>query len=208
MGTRRFILLLSTAVGLFVPVAAVMATDRWRGITPFEQTYRVANPRDAVIETHILDPDGGPLYVLVCRTCLDDSTELIYGCDLDCHLLFDGFEEYEGNLLSDLEGDAAWHSRGRVEAKELCGPCGDYPEYGRVRHFRMRGIQLTLEFQDVVFQEGTCPSAELDPVLESYSLKVTATNEPGAVLEMPEAPEYMRPRHFPEDCRSVARRHE
>ena len=59
--------------------------------------------------------------------------------------------EVETNLLVEEESLAAWYSRGRMFPKELSGACGQYPEYGRVRHFSLRRMRLTLSFENVEF---------------------------------------------------------
>ncbi len=39
-----------------------------------------------------------------------------------------------------------WFNRGRMLASQLWPSCGLYPEYGAIRHFRLRGMVITLRF--------------------------------------------------------------
>jgi hypothetical protein len=54
-----------------------------------------------------------------------------------------------------------WESRARFFAYELTGKCGDYPDFGLIRHFRLRGMQLTLSLSNVVIVSGHLRSLDL-----------------------------------------------
>lgn len=48
------------------------------------------------------------------------------------------------------QADDGWN-RGRILAQQFHAPCVSYPEYSTLRHFRLRGFDLTLAFTDIVW---------------------------------------------------------
>ena len=93
-------------------------------------------------------------------------------------------QELGVNLLAE-DHSPVWHTRGQFHASDLEGACGDYPEYGRVRHFRLRGFELTLRAAEVVATQGT-----------PLRLTLGVSLEPNASIVSPvaEQPGYLRPR--------------
>jgi hypothetical protein len=91
---------------------------------------------------------------------LSDSSGVNYDGPLSCRLV-EGTkdpEHYEDSLLSENES-AYWYSRGQINNfHELTGSCAKYPEYGALRHFRLRGFELTLNFGDVEVDKAGNPT--------------------------------------------------
>jgi hypothetical protein len=75
-------------------------------------------------------------------------------------------------------------------ASELTGECARYPEYGRVRNFRLRGLHLTMTFEDVVFANLRTDTA---PRLASYTLHVRVVRDPTAQRSIAESSGYLDP---------------
>jgi hypothetical protein len=72
--------------------------------------------------------------------------------------LNEGKADEENSLLSEDESPY-WYSRGQIhDFRELVGACGRYPEYGALRHFRLRGFELTLQFTDIQVDKKGTPS--------------------------------------------------
>ncbi len=108
----------------------------------------------------ILDERGRPVYRLRCvhgsqealdayarRTHDEDNSVPDFTCDL-------AEARPGGQRLLLLEDESAgWYSRGHFAYNDLLGPCRSYPEFGRVRHFLVRGLRLTLEAKDFVMQD-------------------------------------------------------
>jgi hypothetical protein len=110
--------------------------------------------------------------------------------------------EVEQNLLVEAPNLAAWYSRGRMFASELAGDCARYPEYGRVRNFRLRGLHLTMTFEDVVFANLRTDAA---PRLASYTLHIRVVRDPTAHRSIAESSGYLDPsRKVPYDSRSCS----
>jgi hypothetical protein len=84
--------------------------------------------------------------------------------------------------------------------EELHGDCAIYPEYGRLRHFRLRGMSVTLSFEDVRFKES---NGDARPQLASYKLRVTVAPDSKAMRDIAESSGYLDP-HRKEAGRSCA----
>ena len=67
-----------------------------------------------------------------------------------------------------MPGAASW---------QLQGECLNYPEYSTLRHFRLRGLDLTLSYTDIVWQGSK---------LEKFTLHLDATPDAGARSPMAE----------------------
>lgn len=190
------------ACGVSEPVWAV----HWPEIQPKREVFQFNDPDRAVVRTIISDIKGRPLYLFACRTGEDRSVpDIIYVGDLDCRLLPAARGEVEDNLLLEEHGGKAWFSRGRMHAHELFGACGSYPEYGRTRHFRLRGMRLTLEFFDAEFAIVPPPRSAEPPSsrLKSYKLRFTVERDPSASRDIAESSGYLDPsREFQYPSRS------
>jgi hypothetical protein len=111
------------------------------------------------IDLPLLDTHGIQRYRLICRggsvehlDALSDTSRINWVGDLMC-VFNEGNREIESSLLG-ADGAPPWHTRGQFHWDELVGACGNYPEYGRVRHFRLRGFELTLEARDPQMRDG------------------------------------------------------
>jgi hypothetical protein len=179
---------------------SAMAQDTWPAIRSLSVTIPVTIRADGAaqrIEQAIVAPSGTVLYEFRCRAgttaqldALGDAEGENYVAPLVCALGQAG-EPGLGALLA--EDDVALHAtRGQVRAEELEGACGRYPEFGRVRHFRLRGMRLTLIFSRVV--------AEREGNFLRTSMQLRAEPDPGAHLSQAERPGYLPPEA---DCRRV-----
>ena len=134
------------------------APASWPQVVDFKRSFAIVDPPHAVVKADIMDATGHPLYLFVCRNMDDESVpDVIYAGDLDCRLMPAG-PEREENLLIEDESLAAWYSRARMFANQLQGACASYPEHGRVRHFMLRGMRLTMAFESVSFNKGKLAS--------------------------------------------------
>ena len=100
------------------------------------------------------DLNGNTKYLLVCRggtteytDSLSDKLDINYVSPLTC-ILNNGEKETESSLLAE-DDSPPWHTRGQYHLFEFIGDCADYPEYGLLRHFRLRGFELTLSAIDL-----------------------------------------------------------
>lgn len=90
----------------------------------------------------------------------------------------------EYSLLGEDEAPM-WHTRAQYHYHELIGKCGDYPEFGRVRTFRLRGFRLTLTASDVkVDQTGE---------VKYFRLDVSLKADKSATGPIAQRPDYLQP---------------
>jgi hypothetical protein len=178
----------------------VAAPSIWPGIQPTDRRVGIDLTGSMVdISLPILSSNGSPLYWL---RCLGGSMEQLdaagerdgenYVAPLACVLVAQP-DGWAGNLLSEDES-ATWYSRGQFTGDDLAGDCGRYPEFGKLRHFRLRGMRLTLATEDVkTGREG----------LVGLTLHVTVAKDPSAQTAIAERPGYLAPKGG--DCQVVRR---
>ena len=141
--------------------------------------------------------DGRPLYLFSCdggsAGYMDSiSTDsIIYVPDMMC-LLNEGTSKIEWSLLAE-GGEAPWHTRGQFRWNDLVGDCGLYPEYGRTRHFSLRGMRITLRASDLELSHGQ---------LSHFTLDISVKNDPGASSSRSAPSGYLYPG---DDCSTVKR---
>jgi len=174
-------------------------TFRWPQVMPVHETFSFPDAWQASAAVEIKGTDGVPLYRLQCygeqaersSSDLQLHPDALYSGEFDCHLYALPSPTEWDTLLTDimLPGGEAY-SRAVVSATDLVGGCGNYPEYGLVRHFRLRGMRITLLYSDVRTKEeltssgapyppGT-PRIEL-PELTSFHFAVDIAPDPAAV---------------------------
>ena len=131
------------------------------------------------------DVRNKPAYRLECHNVdYDVTSEYDYSGDFHCALFaLKGGSRASWNLLATndpVQRSTDWMNRGRMLASQLYGTCGDVPDYGRIRRFRLRHMRLTIEFANLRWRTETRP---LDPVLEGFTVHVRATPDASAQTE-------------------------
>jgi hypothetical protein len=171
------------------------AQARWPQPLPLEADIFYPDGRTAALKVIIFVASGRPGYVIACHTLAFAETDLdfSYSGDFECRL--NSTERAADFGVSTLLTDNPrptrdWESRGRFLLDEVIDACGDYPEYGRLRHFKLRGMQIGLEVSD------------LDPVehprdgvskFKSFRFKVQVTPDATATSSIAERPAYLDP---------------
>ncbi len=149
-----------------IAIAWLQTQVQWPRVAPLDTLFRVQDATHPNVRTLIKSPSGKPIYLLICRQSDEPvADDVNYSGDLDCHLMPAELGEVEVNLLAEDDRLSAWYSRGRMFGRDLRGACAAYPEYGLLRHFRLRGMQISMQFKDAVFS----PSGEL----RSYQMQFT-----------------------------------
>jgi|HubBroStandDraft_6_1064221.scaffolds.fasta_scaffold19378_2 hypothetical protein len=140
----------------------------WPVVKPVHTQITVTEQagRDAPVHLVVTDVRGRPLYTLDCHNSeYDDDFDLSYSGDFQCALfVLTNGKTTSGNLLADSSYNASstdWWNRGRMLAKNLWRNCANYPEYGTLRHFKVRGMLVTLRFGDLVWATPTADSSKL-----------------------------------------------
>jgi hypothetical protein len=154
----------------------------------------------------LLDVHGVMRYTLNCaggdNKFLDElgqARQINYVGPFACRLN-EGKSDREGSLLSEDES-AYWFSRGQVhDFSEFIGACGRYPEYGAVRHFRLRGFELRLEFKDIALDGKGKPLY--------FVLVVSVRPDPTALSADAEQTGYLTPYKTGRGCDKILRGNE
>ena len=157
----------------------------WTVIQPLHAQYQVAYPQKVgdfmpSFLVFFKDPSGAPVYKFECHAGgYDDESEMKWTGAFQCALFpFRGDTVTPVNLLAmdtrQEQSDDGWN-RGRLLAKQLQSPCTDFPEYSTLRHFRLRGMDVTLAYTDIAWTQG--PKG---PELQKLTFTLDATPDKDA----------------------------
>jgi len=188
----RFALCLSLA-GVVNVVDSVGLAEKWTPPIASRQVYRFPQAATAEVTLPILDAGGQPLYLLECHSMAyglaQSRPDFDYSGDFECRLTpSDGSGKFSTLLTEEQDPTRDWQSRARFLAPELRGKCGAYVDYGLVRRFRLRGMELALEMSDVTFKSW--PATVDDPSeLKSFAFAVGVRPDSTAISEIAETPD-------------------
>ena len=171
---------------------AVASADEWPRVREFQASFGIDRPSERIfLLLPIYNYDNEEEYRLVCHggsteylDWLSSETGSNYSGLFRCDLFDTPIIHSESSLLSE-DGTAVWHQRGQYHASDLIGDCGDYPEFGRLRHFRLRGFELTLAVEDIILE---------DDQLVYYVLNVSLREDRSIRSSWTERPGYIRPK--------------
>ncbi len=192
---QRVAAIMIVVFGPLFLVGAQPKAASWYPVQRIQEVFAISDPNKGLIKTFIRSIQGTPLYLFVCRTGEDTAVpNIVYTNDLDCRLIPARLGEIEENLLVEEPKEKAWFSRAHMIAQQLFGECADYPEYGKLRHFMLRGMRLTIEFFDVEFA-ATPPPVDGPPSarLRSYKLRLTVVPDRTARRAIAERSGYLDP---------------
>jgi len=150
-------------------VALTLAT--WAGAQHYpsveaqNRVFEVPDVKHANVSFDIKSPTGASVYRLQCHSAeySGDDPDFAYSGDFECRLSSVGNRDgYSTLLTEDVHQSSDWESRGRFFAKHLRGTCASIPDFGAVRKFKLRGMDLTLKIIDPGFApDGTLQSLKL-----------------------------------------------
>ena len=171
----------------------------WPIVQSAARTFDFANGQRADVSFDVNGPDGQILYRLECHNwTYDQDPGFDYSGDFECRLT-PTYEKtkYSTLLTDDPEQSRDWESRGRFLVPELLGKCAAYPEYGRLRTFRLRGMRLRLELTNLRFSTAV-PSVTGGPRgLSSFRFVIKVQPDPNAQTPIAAIPSVAEP---PPDC--------
>lgn len=87
----------------------------------------------------VLDESGKQVYTVSCNSGLGESGLAEWG--IECTLTWPAKNL---NLLGDSVDPFSRRYRGLITADQLTPACRHYPEWGAVRHFKLRGLDLSI----------------------------------------------------------------
>lgn len=114
---------------------------------------------------------------------LSDTTGINFVGPLSCQLGIG--TEFNGRTLLSEDASPIWHSRGQFHYNQLLGACSTYPEYGRIRNFRLRGMAITFTIEDLQETNGE---------ISTFLLTIKVQNDPNALTAKAERTGYLPPR--------------
>ncbi len=208
---------------LSVGVLALFASSNhpWPEIKPLAKSFDFPAVDQASVDFYLNDAQGNSVYWFGCHSAdfsgrsgdpFHDDKWDYYGA-FDCHL--HSLTDKNGfNLLSyDAVDPRENFSRALTVPKQLQGRCAEYPEWGRLRHIRVRGMLITLEYRDPRFvqkpRESDRPSAGLP--LQSFRFDVRVEQDKSALSAFAEPPPYEYPlrtqpgstKNISDDCAQI-----
>jgi hypothetical protein len=177
----------SFALVLMPAMFLLAQVSKWPVIRSLEEKRIFSNPgkdnADTPFIALIRDSGGVPAYKLECHNGnYDDESEINFSGDFQCALFaVKGNTLASGNLLAantknELSTD--WWNRGRMRSVQLRGECLKYPEYSTVRHFKLRGILLTLRFTETEWSNAKDPQG--NPLIGKFTFIANAVPDPTA----------------------------
>jgi hypothetical protein len=120
--------------------------------------FEVPDVKHADVSFDIKSPNGTSVYRLQCHSAeYGGDPDFAYSGDFECRLNSVGDPDgYSTLLTEDAHQSADWESRGRFFAEHLRGTCATIPDFGAIRTFKLRGMDLTLKIIDPRFApDGT-----------------------------------------------------
>lgn len=192
----------------------------WPSVVAVKQIYHFDGLPgiEPKVDFNISGSNGRPLYRMLCHSgdykgvfdlqYSDEQFDFIGA--FDCHLfpLYNS-EQVSWNLLitDPLDVRDTW-SRAFLWGPDVSRECAEYPEFGAIRHIRLRGMQIVFRYSDVVFSGQNYSNGA--PIVKSFRLDITVTPDPEAVSSIANQVGVERPRVLAGgkvDCKRVVRRH-
>lgn len=137
--------------------------DSYPKIRPVERTFEVQSVEKADVVLNIDSEQREPLYTLQCHSAgYVGDPGFDYSGDFECRLsaLYQP-NTYSTLLTEDPDQSRDWESRARFFASDLKGQCAKIPQFGSMRSFRLRGMNLTLQIARPNFTDNKLKSLEL-----------------------------------------------
>jgi hypothetical protein len=187
----------TSAWGALIPRQPPAQTN-WPQVQALRKEFDFPDALRAFVDLTLRDTSGKEIYTLHCRPgalilkpgkAISLPNDAIFWGDFDCHVhsLYE-HDKYESLLIENpLDHDES-HSRGEFYFYELQGSCLEYPEWGRKRSFRFRGMRLELELTNIQFSADPLPGR-----LASFGFKVSVTPDPTALSAISEPPAFLIP---------------
>ena len=171
------------------------ASGAWPVIRPAHEshTYSAGGTADTPLIIFIRTTGDVSVYKLECHNGnYEDMSFINFSGDFQCVLFsLDGDHRTSWNLLAsddEAEQRSDYFNRGRMTSNQIWSECGQIPEYGRVRHFNLRGMRITFEFKDLQWKS---PSIARQHRLSSFTFVVDVSPDGSAnsaTAQKPDSP--------------------
>jgi hypothetical protein len=166
----------------------------WPEVQEIHKTFYFDDTDKAGFDVTIKDQAGAGVYALKCHSGLyEGDPDFDYSGLFACRLASLYSKERVSTLLTETTDQPSdWENRGRYLASHLRPGCADYPEWGRTRTFRLRGMKLTLSVRDEKFGK----SASESDILQSYTVDVTVRRDDTARTPIAQSTKVPEPAWF------------
>jgi hypothetical protein len=142
-------------------------------VVPLQSVIGVPNVRRADVNVMVKSVRGRPAYKIQCRSSSYGDAEFEYSGDFECRMVPVGaVTKYSTLFTEDPNQSRDWESRARFFSADLRGDCARIPEFGAVRHFKLRGMVVTLQVLHPTFGPNG--------LLDSLTLKVAVQPSPSS----------------------------
>lgn len=188
-------------VALTSGLGVAVRANGWPAIRPLHEVHTFRTPVNSNADTPFLafirSTKGVPVYKVECHNGnYDNESEIDFSGDFQCALfaLWKGSEIASWNLLAantknELSSD--WWNRGRMHSAQLRGVCLAYPEYSTDRHFKLRGMLVTLRFSDTKWSTGK--DSHVNPILVGFTFGLDVVPDRAAQSSRAELPAGPKP---------------
>jgi hypothetical protein len=222
MGKFRMLVYSGVVSSIFLFCATcTYAQFRWPKVAPLRKSYvfqgldKGAEPK---VDLIIRSASGKPLYRLLCHSGdyaggpgdeYEGEEEDFTGV-LGCHLLPLYFQakNYGSLLFYDPLDRTVHFDRASLSPTDVIGKCADYPEYGAVRQFHLRGMEINFRYRNIIFSKATTKNG-VTPI-SSFRFDIEVKRDPSAVTAIAAPVNVDRPRALPDglrDCQDVVHWH-
>lgn len=187
--------------------SALAGAASWPTVSPLRRTFHVQDVDKADVVLDITSPKGKALYELQCHSAgYRSDPDFDYSGDFECRLsTTDELDDYSTLLTEDPNQSRDWESRGRFLAAQLIQPCGNYPNLGRTRTFRLRGFDLTLSLSHIKFDPHRLSPWGNAPRIDSLDLQVSVVPDADANSNIAASPSLPPLQSVPKVCRQPFR---
>lgn len=175
--TFRTKLIVVLFIGIGGSCISAPSRERWPDVQDVNTSYQIDDPPHASFDLTIRGRFGdSPIYMLTCHSGdLDDPTDFNYSGFLECRLASLYSRDTVGTLLTETMNQTTdWQNRGRFMKWHLLPGCAEYPDWGRIRTFELRGMDLTIALSD--FRFSRLAANQQGP--RSYKVNVSVKNDP------------------------------
>lgn len=163
----------------------------WASIKSLKTVIHFSDNKAKEAKIVINSSNDKPLYLLECYLGPHEDRNFDYSGDFECRLTSLYSQETYSTLLTDNPKQSRdWESRGRFLKEQLIGKCADYPEYGKIRVFRLRKMKIQMILDNINFVKDTV-RGELK--IEGLDFNLTIDNDPTALSRIAEPVIYKEP---------------
>ena len=171
--------------------AAKATVQEWPTVMAQKQHVIVSNNTTKAAAFFIFGMDGIPKYLIECHDYeYQGDTAFDYSGDFECRLTSLYSKETYSTLFTDDPNQSRdWQSRARFLLGDLFGSCASDNAYGPVRHFRLRGMQISLAMTNIktrIFRDKTQGVTKKSRRLASFVFAVAVTPDKAIASEIAE----------------------